>query len=108
MASLGLPGLANFAGEILILIGVFTVKPLWAVIAVGGILFSATYTLRLVQGTLWGNNCEPHDKQDLHSREWLVLIPLAVLVVALGCYPQPVLDLLREPLSSLLLVGGMP
>ena len=77
-------------------------------IAVGGILFSATYTLRLVQGTLWGNNCEPHDKQDLHSREWLVLIPLAVLVVALGCYPQPVLDLLREPLSSLLLVGGMP
>ena len=108
MASLGLPGLANFAGEILILIGVFSVNPLWAVIAVGGILFSATYTLRLVQGTLWGSNCEPHDKQDLHSREWLVLIPLALLVVALGCYPQPVLDLLREPLSSLLLVGGMP
>ncbi len=108
MASLGLPGLANFAGEILILIGVFTVKPLWAVIAVGGILFSAVYTLKLVQGTLWGSHCEPHDKRDLHSREWLVLIPLGALVVALGCYPQPVLDLLREPLGSLLLVGGMP
>ncbi len=108
MASLGLPGLANFAGEILILIGVFTVKPLWAIIAVVGILFSAVYTLRLVQGTLWGSSCEPHDKQDLVPREWLVLIPLAVLVVLLGCYPQPVLELLREPVSSLLMSGGLP
>ncbi|MFO7766234.1 MAG: NADH-quinone oxidoreductase subunit M [Pelovirga sp.] len=108
MASLGLPGLANFAGEILILIGVFAVKPLWAIVAVAGVLFSAVYTLRLVQETLWGNNCEPHDKQDLVSREWIILIPLAVLVVLLGCYPQPVLDLLREPVSSLLMSGGLP
>ena len=108
MASLGLPGLANFAGEILILIGVFMVKPMWAIVAVVGILFSAVYTLRLVQGTLWGSNCEPHDKQDLVLREWIIVIPLAVLVVLLGCYPQPVLELLREPVSSLLMSGGLP
>ncbi len=108
MASLGLPGLANFAGEILILIGVFSVKPLWALFAVGGILMSAVYTLRMVQGTLWGASCEPFDRRDLDAREWGILIPLALLVVLLGCYPQPLLDVLREPVSALLLTGGQP
>lgn len=108
MASLGLPGLANFAGEILILIGVFAVRPVWAIAAVGGVLFSAVYILRMVQGTLWGAGCEPFDKQDLALREWSILIPLALLVVALGLYPQPVLDLLREPVGQMLLSGGQP
>lgn len=108
MASLGLPGLANFAGEILILIGVFSAKPLWAIFAVGGILLSAIYTLRMVQGTLWGTNCEPFDRRDLLQREWLILIPLALLVVVLGCYPQPILDMLREPVTQMLIIGGQP
>jgi len=108
LASLGLPGLANFAGEILVLIGTFGSHPLWAVIAVGGVLFSAVYTLRMVQGTIWGPSCEPFDRQDLGRREWLVLIPLAVLVVLLGCYPQPLLDPLQLPVSLLLHSGGLP
>lgn len=108
MASLGLPGLANFAGEILILFGTFSSHPLWATIAVGGILFSATYILRMVQGTIWGPSCEPFDRRDLELSEWLVLIPLAVLVVVLGCFPQPLLDTLREPVTTLLQQGGRP
>ncbi|WP_029916251.1 complex I subunit 4 family protein [Pelobacter seleniigenes] len=108
LASLGLPGLANFAGEILVLIGTFGSHPLWAVIAVGGVLFSAVYTLRMVQCTIWGPSCEPFDRQDLGRREWLVLIPLAVLVVLLGCYPQPLLDPLQLPVSLLLRSGGLP
>ncbi len=108
LASLGLPGLANFAGEILILIGTFKTHPVWAVVAVGGVLFSAAYILRMVQGTIWGPCCEPFEKQDLQVREWFILIPLAVLVVVLGCYPQPLLDSLREPVILLLQQGGMP
>lgn len=108
LASLGLPGLANFAGEILILIGTFKSNPTWAIIAVGGVLLSAAYILRMVQGTIWGECCEPFEKQDLQGREWLILIPLALLVVLLGCYPQPLLDPLREPVSLLLQQGGMP
>ncbi len=107
MASLGLPGLANFAGEILILIGTFTSHSAWAILAVGGVLFSALYTLRMVQGTIWGPSCEPFERQDLLASEWLVLIPLAILVVVLGCYPQPLLEVLRDPVS-LLLQGGQP
>lgn len=107
LASLGLPGLANFAGEILVLIGTFGRHAGWAIIAVGGVLFSAVYVLRMVQGTIWGGCCEPPDKRDLIGSEWLVLIPLAILVVLLGCYPQPLLDTLREPVG-LLLRGGQP
>lgn len=108
LASLGLPGLANFAGEILILIGTFQSNALWAIIAVGGVLFSAVYILRMVQGTIWGPSCEPFERMDLQNREWLILIPLAVLVVVLGCYPQPLLDPLSEPVSLLLQQGGTP
>lgn len=107
-ASLGLPGLANFAGEILILVGVFTRHPLWGTIAVGGVLLAAAYMLRLVQRVIWGPGCQPFDKSDLQPREWLILIPLALLVVWLGCYPQPLLDLLREPVNMLLQQGSLP
>lgn len=106
-ASLGLPGLANFAGEILILIGTFSSQPVWASIAVIGVLLAAIYMLRLVQGVIWGPCCEPFDKQDLLGREWLILVPLAVLVIFLGCYPQPLLDSLSGPVT-LLLQGGRP
>ncbi len=108
MASLGLPGLANFAGEFLILIGTFAAHPVWAAIAVIGVLLSAAYMLRLVQGVIWGSCCEPIEKQDLVPREWLVLIPLALLVIWLGIYPQPVLDPIREPVTLLLQQGGRP
>ncbi len=108
LASLGLPGLANFSGEILVLIGTFKVQPVWATIAVGGVLFSAVYILRMVQGTIWGPSCEPFHRQDLVAREWLLLIPFAILVVVLGCYPQPLLGQLQGPVSLLLKTGGLP
>ena len=106
-ASLGLPGLANFAGEILILIGTFENHPVWGALAVGGVLFAAAYMLRLVQETIWGPSCEPFDKSDLCQREWLILIPLALLVIWLGCYPQPALAPLRVPIQTML-QGGLP
>ena len=107
-ASLGLPGLANFAGEILILVGTFTSNPVWASVAVVGVLMAAIYMLRLVQEVIWGSCCEPFEKQDLVAQEWLVAIPLALLVVLLGCYPQPLLDQIREPVLLLLQQGGTP
>lgn len=108
LASLGLPGLANFSGEVLVLVGTFTAKPVWATIAVGGVLFSAVYILRMVQGTIWGPSCEPFKREDLVTREWILLIPFAILVVVLGCYPQPLLGQLQGPVSLLLKTGGLP
>lgn len=108
LSSLGLPGLANFSAEILILFGTFKTQPLWGGLAVAGVVFSAAYILRMVQGTLWGETCKLERNDDLGSREWLILVPLALLVILLGVYPAPALEFLREPVSLLLEMGGMP
>ncbi|PLX86203.1 MAG: NADH-quinone oxidoreductase subunit M [Desulfuromonas sp.] len=108
LSSLGLPGLANFAGEILVLLGAFKADPLWGGMAVAGVVFSAAYMLRVVQSALWGESKKLARNDDLAVREWLILVPLAALVVLLGVYPAPVLEFLREPVSLLLETGGMP
>lgn len=107
LASLGLPGLANFSGEILVLLGTFREQPLWALLALPGLVFTAAYLLRLVQGTLWGP--APADRPalpDLNAREWLVLLPLLLLTVWLGLYPAPLLAPLVAPVQAVL--GGLP
>ncbi len=115
LASLGLPGLSNFAGEILVLLGAFSRWPLFAALAAAGVVFSAAYMLRVVQGVLWGplgQMCEIGEDdclhEDLDRREWLLLIPLALLVIWLGIYPAPVLEPMSGPISLLLQSGGLP
>ena len=107
LASLGLPGLANFAGEILVLLGVFPQQPLWAVIAIVGVVFAAAYMLRLVQGTLWGPVMVRREMLDLDLREWLILTPLALLTLWLGLYPASFLAPMQGAVA-LLLTGGLP
>ena len=115
LASLGLPGLSNFAGEILVLLGAFGRWPLLAALAAAGVVFSAAYMLRVIQGTLWGplgQICKLGDKdclhEDLDRREWVLLIPLGMLVVWLGLYPAVVLEPMRGPIALLLQAGGLP
>lgn len=107
LASLGLPGLANFTGEILVLLGTFRSQPLWALLALPGLVFTAAYLLRLVQGTLWGPAPATRPAlPDLSTREWLVLVPLIVLTLWLGLYPAPFLAPLAGPVQAVL--GGAP
>lgn len=115
LASLGLPGLNNFAGEILILIGTFQTQPVWAATAFAGVVFAAAYMLRLVQGVLWGAPQGEVFWPDLDVREGVVLVTLTVLVLWLGLYPAPFLDLLQAPVQELLqqlpqalAQGGLP
>lgn len=105
LASLGLPGLNNFAGEILILIGAFKAHPLAGALAVAGVVFAAAYTLRLVKGVLWGRPRGAEPWQDLTALEAAALVPLALLVLWLGLYPATFLEPVREPVR-LLLEGG--
>jgi NADH-quinone oxidoreductase subunit M len=73
----------------------------------GGVVFAAAYTLRLVQGTLWGEPKGEEPWPDLTVREGLILVPLAVMVLWLGLYPAPFLAPLHDPVR-LLLQGGLP
>ncbi len=115
LASLGLPGLNNFAGEILILIGAFQAHPVWGAVAIAGVVFAAAYMLRLVQGVIWGPPKGEAPWADLSLREGFVLVPLALLVLWLGLQPQAFLQPLQEPVRELLqqlpplaAKGGLP
>jgi NADH-quinone oxidoreductase subunit M len=107
LASLGLPGLANFAGEILVLLGTFQQHPVWAVVALLGVVFAAAYMLRLIQGVIWGPAQRERTLPDLTTREWLILLPMAIMVVWLGIYPEPFLAPLHGTVE-ILLAGGLP
>lgn len=109
LSALGLPGLANFSGEILILLGTFHTRPLWGTLAMTGVVFTAAYVLRMVQGVLWGEPRHGRPWPDLNWREWLLLAPLALAVVLLGLWPQPFLHILEGPAQLLIAtLGGMP
>ncbi|MBU5611961.1 complex I subunit 4 family protein [Geomonas azotofigens] len=102
MASAGVPGLNNFVSELIILVGTFRVAPLAAALAFLGTILTLVYTVRLVQEVVFGKEKKPLDLKDLSLREAGVLGVMALVVVALGVHPGPVLDLFRAPLEVLL------
>jgi NADH-quinone oxidoreductase subunit M len=99
---MGLPGLNNFVGEILILIGTFKKEPLVAVIGFAGLIFTVVYILWAVQMALFG---EPRKEQvlwDVTPREAVILVPLVIAVLFIGLYPGPILNLLQDSVGVLL------
>ena len=103
MAALGLPGLNNFVGEILILIGTYRVHPVFAAVGFAGLLFGVIYVLRMVQDALFGDlRGEVSLLRDVNTREVLILGTLALCVLFLGIYPKPVLSLFEEPVKLLM------
>ncbi|WP_034590891.1 NADH-quinone oxidoreductase subunit M [Hamadaea tsunoensis] len=104
MASLALPGLAPFVSEFLVLIGTFTVNKTVAVIATLGIILAAAYVLWMIQRTMQGKlNPSLTEvsglRKDLTGREYLVVAPLIALLLVLGFYPKPVLDVINPAVS---------
>ncbi len=104
MASLGLPGLANFVAEFLILIGVYQVSMVLAGLSVIGLVFATVYSLRLMQKVFLGPNTENWRIDDLCMREWIIVGALILFLIVLGLYPQPVLDTVQPTIDRLLLL----
>ncbi|MBI2346546.1 MAG: NADH-quinone oxidoreductase subunit M [Deltaproteobacteria bacterium] len=98
LSSLGLPGLNNFVGEFLVLLGAFRVEPVHAVLSAVGVIIGAVYLLWLVERVFFGatrlrtETGSAVKLADLNRREALLLLPLIGLVVWLGIYPRLVLD----------------
>ena len=105
MAALGLPGLNNFVGEILILIGTYRVNPVAAAFGFTGLLLGVIYVLRMVQEAVFVDfRGEESALRDLDSREIVILGALALSVLFLGLWPKPVLGLFEEPVNGLIKV----
>jgi NADH-quinone oxidoreductase subunit M len=128
LASLALPGTNSFVSEFLVLIGSFPSQPVFTIVATVGIILAALYILLMYQRTMHGpprgvlmaeDPAEPAPATggstatlaaprrslrvlDLGRRELAVVTPLVALIIVLGVYPQPLLDLIEPAVTATL------
>jgi NADH-quinone oxidoreductase subunit M len=107
LASLGLPGLGNFVGEFLVLLGTYSASVLLTILAALGLIVSTIYALWLVQVTFHGPNKEGWRLPDFLTREMAMMGALIAVIAWLGLYPQPILNTARPALLGLQRVAGM-
>jgi NADH-quinone oxidoreductase subunit M len=108
LASLGLPGLGDFVGEFLVLLGSYQISAGITIVAAVGILTSTFYALRLVQRVFHGENTHRWEFLDLSPREGLIVVPMMVGLLWLGLYPQPVLNLFAPTMHQLQRDANVP
>ena len=108
MSSLALPGLNSFVSEFLVLAGTFTRYPLVAVVATVGIILAALYILLMYQRTMTGPVREGvAGMPDLRAREVVAMAPVIAIIVALGFFPQPMLDVINPSVDQTMTVLGV-
>ncbi len=93
LSSIGLPGLNNFVGEFLVVLGAFGTDRILGAIAVSGVVLAAIYMLWAYQRTFQGPRTERHNGlADLLPRDVTAVAVVVAVMVALGVYPKIVLD----------------
>lgn len=106
IAALGMPGLGNFVGEFLALLGAFQANIVLTVIAAFGLVFASVYSLWVIQKVFHGEyrNSDFDDSQlnDLDRRELFCFGAMILGLVWMGMYPQSFLDLSAAALQTLL------
>jgi NADH-quinone oxidoreductase subunit M len=107
MSSLALPGLSSFVSEFLVLVGTYTRYPVAAVIATVGIVLAALYILIPVQRALHGPTTPGNENlKDLNLREKIAIAPVVAVIVALGFYPSPLLNIINPAATHVLEKAG--
>ncbi len=107
MATLSLPGLAPFISEFLVLLGTFNRYWLAASFGVTALVLSAIYMLWLYQRMMTGPVATGNEKiGDLRARELVVVAPLIALLLVLGVYPKPVLDIINPAVENTMTTIG--
>ncbi len=107
LASLGLPGLSGFISEFMTLLGTYQTSKVWTLLACSGIILAAAYLLMMMRKVLLGPlNHKWAKLPDIHTREILTLVPLMVLILWLGVYPRPLLELISPAVKVLMARTG--
>lgn len=101
LASLGLPGLGDFVGEFLVLLGTYRVSLILTIFATIGVLIATFYALRVVQRAFHGPNFHDWKLADLNKREAFILTPMIVVLLWIGLYPLPLLNTFRPAMERL-------
>jgi NADH-quinone oxidoreductase subunit M len=92
LATLAMPGSANFIGEFFILNGVFQEKIVYAIVASAGVVLAAFYAIRLYQRTMHNRLPEGLTSREISLRDAVVIAPLVACIVALALYPGLILE----------------
>ena len=103
MANVGLPGTSGFVGEFLVIIASYKASFWYAFLVATILVLGAGYTLWLVKRVIYGPVANDHVAKmpDLDSRELMALGLLAVLVLLLGVWPAPLLDVMHSSIHHL-------
>jgi NADH-quinone oxidoreductase subunit M len=108
LSSLALPGLSSFISEFLVLVGTFQRYPAAGVVATIGIVLAALYILLMYQRMMTGPKPElAVAPRDLTRREAFVVAPLLAVILALGFFPGPVLDVINPAVQRTMTQTGM-
>ena len=118
LASLGLPGLNGFIGEFLVLLGAFRFNPptgpgglFWGPLAATGVILAAVYLLWMFQRVMFGTIREAYRTlPDLSPLEVACAVPLLVLTVVMGVFPQPFIAIIEPSIARVLALatgGGL-
>ncbi|MDE3077183.1 MAG: NADH-quinone oxidoreductase subunit M [Chloroflexota bacterium] len=105
LGSVGLPGLAGFVGEFLVLLGTFSVSAVAGWFAVAVIIIAACYLLWMFQRVMFVKLNSPnyeHELTDLRPYEVLYLLPLVALTIWVGVYPETWLGMLHPTVTHIL------
>ena len=101
IGSIALPLTAGFVGEFLMIAGIFKQSVWFAAIGGLSMIFGAIYMLYAYQRAMLGDKKEIYAKlTDIRSLDYLILIPLILVILGLGIYPQPILDMMAHTIHS--------
>ncbi|HCC55963.1 MAG TPA: NADH-quinone oxidoreductase subunit M [Solibacterales bacterium] len=101
MASAGMPGLGDFVGEFMVLLGTYQATPVLSALAALGMITGACYALRLAQKTFLGPNVHHSDFPDARWNERAIAVPMMVCLLWIGLYPQPLLNMIRPAIDNM-------
>lgn len=114
LASLGLPGMGNFIGEFLVLLGAYPVNSVISGIASTGFVGAAVYSLWIIQRVFHGRESpqaqamQNRRPRDFALSEMAVMGVMMIVLLWLGLYPQPVFDIAKQPIENIQRHGGKP
>jgi len=103
LASVGLPGTSGFVGELLVLIGIWKTSPVVAVLTATGLILGAIYMLWLYRRVMFGKAIKEEilSLNKMNYREISIFVPIAILVLFLGVYSVPLLDITKLSISNI-------
>jgi NADH-quinone oxidoreductase subunit M len=103
LSALALPGMSTFVSEFLVLVGTFTRHKGLAILGTTGIILAAIYILWLYQRTMQGTVLAKVSKfRDLSVREAFAVGPLIAIILFLGVYPKPIIDVINPAVNATL------